>query len=40
MNEIDSLLSQFQTNGEQSTPLMWGETTEEKPTPEGSNAIL
>ena len=37
MNEIDSLLSQFQTNGEQSTPLMWGETTEEKPTPESED---
>lgn len=33
MNEIDSLLSQFQNTSEQSTPLMWGETTEEKPTP-------
>lgn len=37
MNEIDSLLSQFQTNGEQSTPLMWGETQEEKPTPESED---
>ncbi|OYD99923.1 hypothetical protein [Nostoc sp. 'Peltigera membranacea cyanobiont' 232] len=33
MNEIDSLWEQFQNTSEQSTPLMWGETTSEKPTP-------
>jgi phosphoribosyl-AMP cyclohydrolase len=37
MNEIDSLLSQFQNTSEQSTPLMWGETTSEKPTPESED---
>ncbi|MBD2498442.1 hypothetical protein [Nostoc sp. FACHB-280] len=34
MNEMEFLLSQFQTNSEKSTPLIWGETPEEKPTPE------
>ena len=37
MNEIDSLLSQFQNTSEQSTPMLWGETTEEKPTPESED---
>ena len=37
MNEIDSLLSQFQNTSEQSTPQLWGETTEEKPTPESED---
>ncbi|MBD2564306.1 MULTISPECIES: hypothetical protein [Nostoc] len=39
MNEIDSLLSQFQNTSEQSTPLMWGETTSEKPTPESEDGL-
>ncbi|MCC5654025.1 hypothetical protein LC609_30455 [Nostoc sp. XA013] len=37
MNEIDSLWEQFQNTSEQSTPLMWGETTSEKPTPESED---
>ncbi|WP_448270472.1 hypothetical protein [Nostoc sp. DSM 114159] len=37
MNEIDSLLSQFQNTSEQSTPMLWGETTSEKPTPESED---
>nr|WP_322720667.1 hypothetical protein [Nostoc sp. ChiQUE02]MDZ8233751.1 hypothetical protein [Nostoc sp. ChiQUE02] len=37
MNEIDSLLSQFQNASEQSTPMLWGETTSEKPTPESED---
>ncbi|MBW4429089.1 MAG: hypothetical protein KME50_32965 [Nostoc desertorum CM1-VF14] len=37
MNEIDSLLSQFQNTSEQSTPMLWGETTEEKTTPESED---
>jgi hypothetical protein len=37
MNEIDSLLSQFQKTSEQSTPMLWGETTSEKPTPESED---
>jgi hypothetical protein len=37
MNEIDSLLSQFQNASEQSTSLNWGETPEEKPTPESED---
>ena len=39
MNEIDSLLSQFQANGEQSTPLIWGETQPEKQTPENEDSL-
>ncbi|BBD63535.1 hypothetical protein NIES2109_64100 (plasmid) [Nostoc sp. HK-01] len=38
MNEMESLLSQFQTNSEQSTPLIWGETPQEKPTPESEDS--
>ena len=37
MNEMESLLSQFQTN-EQSTPLIWGKTPEQKPTPEDEDS--
>ena len=38
MNEIDSLLSQFQNASKQSTSLNWGETPEEKPTPESEDS--
>ncbi|MHC5747595.1 MAG: hypothetical protein ACYTXT_38115 [Nostoc sp.] len=37
MNEIDSLWEQFQNTSEQSTPMLWGETTSEKPTPESED---
>ncbi|MBE9209203.1 hypothetical protein IQ244_22375 [Nostoc sp. LEGE 06077] len=36
MNEMEFLLSQFHP-GEQSTPLIWGETPEKKPTPESED---
>jgi len=38
MNEIDSLLTQFHSIGEQSTPLLWGETISEKQTPEDEDS--
>jgi len=38
MNEMESLLAQFQTNSEKPTPLFWGETPEEKPTPESEDS--
>ncbi|RCJ22545.1 hypothetical protein A6770_29760 [Nostoc minutum NIES-26] len=37
MNEMESLLAQFHS-GEQSTPLIWGETQEQKPTPESEDS--
>ncbi|MFN6569024.1 hypothetical protein [Dendronalium sp. ChiSLP03b] len=37
MNEMESLLAQFHS-GEQSTPLIWGETQEQKPTPEDEDS--
>ena len=37
MNEIDSLLSQFQNTSEQSTPILWGETQEQQQTPEAED---
>ncbi|MBH8577084.1 hypothetical protein I8752_29700 [Nostocaceae cyanobacterium CENA369] len=37
MNEMESLLSQFHP-GEQSTPLIWGETQEQQQTPESEDS--